>query len=55
MKNEELVAMIQALERNFQKHSKQQFQRFTEKLEEQVSRLDGRVDQLHSSATKQQG
>ena len=47
--------MIQALESNFQKHAEQQFTKFTAKLEEQVARLDVRVDQLQSSASKSQG
>lgn len=55
MKNEELAVMIQALETNFQKHSEQQFSKFTAKLEEQVTRLDMRVDQLQSAASKSSG
>ncbi|KAF4359410.1 hypothetical protein F8388_005667 [Cannabis sativa] len=47
--------MIQALEANFQKHSEQQFSKFTAKLEEQVTRLDMRVDQLQSAASKSSG
>ncbi|XP_030479163.2 uncharacterized protein LOC115696402 [Cannabis sativa] len=54
MKNEELAAMIQALEASFQKHTEQQFSRISEKLEEQVARLDGRVDQLQSPMAKPQ-
>lgn len=52
MKNEELAAMIQALETSFQKHSEKQFSKFTAKLEEQVARLDVRVDQFQSAASK---
>ena len=55
MKNEELAAMIQALETNFQKHSAEQFARFSAKLDEQVARLDERVDQLQSPSSKQHG
>ncbi|KAM6583243.1 hypothetical protein CsatB_010245 [Cannabis sativa] len=54
MKNEELAAMIQALESNFQKHSAEQFARFSARLDEQVARLDERVDQLQSPSSKQQ-
>ncbi|XP_060967566.1 uncharacterized protein LOC115704201 [Cannabis sativa] len=54
MKNEELAAMIQALESNFQKHSAEQFARFSTRLDEQVARLDERVDQLQSPSSKQQ-
>ena len=44
--------MIQALEANFQKIAEQQFTKFSAKLDEQVTRLDTRVDQLQSSTTK---
>ena len=56
MKNEELAAMIQALEPSFQKHSEEQFARFNARLDEQVARLDDRVNQLQSpSSTPQEG
>ncbi|XP_062080683.1 uncharacterized protein LOC133785470 [Humulus lupulus] len=48
MKNEELAAMIHALELSFQKHSEEQFARFNAKLDEQVTRLDDRVNQLQT-------
>ncbi|XP_062103343.1 uncharacterized protein LOC133814394 [Humulus lupulus] len=46
--------MIQALETNFQKHSEEQFARFMARLDEQVARLDDRVNQLQSSSSKPQ-
>ena len=55
MKNEELAAMIHALELNFQKHSEEQFARFNAKLDEQVTRLDDRVNQLQTPSGPSQG
>ncbi|KAF4355172.1 hypothetical protein G4B88_025233 [Cannabis sativa] len=55
MKNEELAAIIQALEASLHKHTEEQFTKVSEKLDEQVARLDVRVDQLQFSASKPQG